>query len=213
MTSAPIQHILSQIKSVHGAICLANNPEGEVSVNSILLYNKSLRDFHRDPNDHGDLRSYLIHKCKKLYKDLYRERMEVVMTCAKETDKKKIAGALLGESTRKMVIAQEYIGLPTAVNALDGSGDVATEPEKVKGITRKYFQDLYHHKDPPDLPKPWMQSPSVTDVKNRVASDLFLWPKLANVNDFRAMIRCGNHRPAPGTDGWEKWLRTYRITR
>ena len=110
--------------------------------------------------------------------------MEVVTTRAKETDKKKIAGALLGGSTRKMVIAQEYIGLPTAVNTLDGSGDVATEPEKVKGITRKYFQDLYHHKDPPDLSKPWMQSPSVTDVKNRVASDLFLWPKLANVNDF-----------------------------
>jgi len=20
------------------------------------------------------------------------------------------------------------------------------------------------------------------------------------------MIRCGNHRPAPGPDGWEKWL-------
>jgi hypothetical protein len=26
------------------------------------------------------------------------------------------------------------------------------------------------------------------------------------VDDFRAMIRRGNHRPAPGPDGWEKWL-------
>jgi hypothetical protein len=97
--------------------------------------------------------------------------MEVVTTRAKETDRKKIVGALLGGSTSKMVISQEYIGLPTAVNTLDGSGDVVTEPEKVKGITRNYFQELYHHKDLPDLPKPWMQLPSVTDVKNRVASD------------------------------------------
>jgi hypothetical protein len=37
-------------------------------------------------------------------------------------------------------------------------------------------------------------------------TDPFLWPKLANVNDFRAMIRHGNHRPAPGPDRWEKWL-------
>jgi hypothetical protein len=83
-----------------------------------------------------------------------------------------------------MVVADEYIGLPTAVNVLDGSGDVVTEPEKVKEITRNYFQGLYHHNNPPDLPKPWMQSPSVIEVKDRVARDPFIWPKLANVNDF-----------------------------
>ena len=68
------------------------------------------------------------------------------------------------------MIAEEYIGLPTAVNVLDGSGEVVTGPEKVKKITQEYFQGLYHHNDPPNLPKPWMQSPSVTDVKNRVHS-------------------------------------------
>ena len=120
--------------------------------------------------------------------------MEVVMTRAKETDWKKIDGALFGGLTKKLVIAQEYIGLPTAVKIVEGSGDVVTEPEKVKDITQNYFQKLYHHKDPPDLPKPWMQSPSVTDIKNKVARDPFIWPKLANVNDFRAMIRCRNHR-------------------
>jgi hypothetical protein len=135
VTSAPIRRILSQIRSVHGAIHLANNPEGEVSVNSILLYNKSLRDFQRDPDGHEDLRSYLVQIRKRLYKNIYKERMKVVMARAKEADRKKIAGALLGGSTRKMVVADEYIGIPSAVNVLDGSGDVVTEPEKVKEIT------------------------------------------------------------------------------
>ena len=119
--------------------------------------------------------------------------MEVVTTCAREADKKKIAGALIGGSMRKLVIADEYIRLPNTVNLLDGSGEVITEPDKVKQITRDYFQGLYHHEDPPDLPKPWMQLPSVIQVKDRVASDPFIWPRLANVEDFRAMVRRGNH--------------------
>jgi hypothetical protein len=127
--------------------------------------------------------------------------MELVTARAKDADKKRIAGALLGGSTRRLMIAEEYISLPTAVNTLDGSGKVETEPDKVKRITRDYFQKLYHHSHPPDLPKPWLTSPAVTDVKERVARDPFIWPKLANVNDFRAMIRQGNNRPAPGPDG------------
>lgn len=142
VTSPSIQRILSQIRSVRGAIRLANNPEGEVSINSILLYNKSLREFQRDPNGQEDIRGYLVQLRKKLYKDLYRERMEVVTTRAREADRKKITGALLGGSTRRLVVAEEYIGLLTAVNVLDGSGDVVTEPEKVKEVTREYFQEL-----------------------------------------------------------------------
>jgi hypothetical protein len=197
---------MSQIKSVRGAIRMANNPEGDVSVNFILLYNKSHHEFQRDPNDHDNLRSYLVQMRKKLYKDIYRERMEMVTARTKEADQKRIAGALYSRSTKRMVNAQEYIGLPTAVNVLDGSGDVVIQPEKVKDIMRDYFQELYHHNDPPNVLKPWMQSPSVTDVKDSLSRDPFIWPKLANVNVFRAMIRRGNHRPAPGPDGWEKWL-------
>jgi hypothetical protein len=46
----------------------------------------------------------------------------------------------------------------------------------------------------------------VTDVRDRVARDPFIWPKLTNVDDFQAMLRCGNHQPVPGPDGWGKWL-------
>jgi hypothetical protein len=206
VTSPPIRRILSQLRNIRGAICLANDPNGDVSLNSMLFYNKALREFQKNPGGNKDIRSYLVQLRKKLYKGLYKERVEVITERAKETDRKKIAGALYGASTRRLVFTEEYIGLPTAVNALDGSGDVATEPDKVKEITRDYFQGLYHHNDPSDLLKPWLSSPSVTIVKNKVAQDPFIWPKLANVDDSRAMLRRGNHRPAPGPDGWEKWL-------
>jgi len=45
---------------VRGAICLAANPEGEVLINSMLLYNKALHDFQRNPDGHVDLRSFLV---------------------------------------------------------------------------------------------------------------------------------------------------------
>jgi hypothetical protein len=55
---------------------------------------------------------------------------------------------------------------------------------KVKNIMCDYFPELYHHNGPPDLLKSWMKSPSVNDVKDRVAQDPFIWPKPANIDDF-----------------------------
>src|ERR1700683_4634709 len=56
LTSGPIQRILSQIRNICGAICLANNPDGDVSINSTLVFNKSLHKFHRNPNGAEDFR-------------------------------------------------------------------------------------------------------------------------------------------------------------
>jgi hypothetical protein len=170
------------------------------------MYNKSLGEFQKNPEGHQDFRAYLIQVRRNLYKELYKEQMSIVTTCAMEADHKKITGALLGGSTRRLGIAAEYIGLPTAVNSLDRSGEVITEPVKVKKIMHNYFQGLYHHNEPPNLPKLWMLSPSVTEIKVKVDQDPFVWPKLANIGDFHVMIRHRNHRPAPGPDGWEKWL-------
>jgi hypothetical protein len=206
VTSPTIQHILSQIRTTKGAIRLATNPEGDVSMNSIRTYNKLLHEFYRNPEEFLDIRSYLIHIRKRLYKELYKECMLVVSAHTTEANCKKISDALLGGSTRRLVSTAEYIGLPTAVNSLDGTGEVITEPEKCKKIMRNYFQGLYHHNELLILPKPWMDSPSVAGIKDAVTKDPFIWPKLANVDDFRTMIRRGNHRPAPSSDSWEKWL-------
>jgi len=78
VTSVQIQRILSQIRSVHRVIHLANNPEGDVSINSILQYNKSFHEFQTNPNGSETIRGYLVQLRKRLYKDCYRERMEVV---------------------------------------------------------------------------------------------------------------------------------------
>ena len=51
-----------------------------------------------------------------------------------------------------------------------------------------------------ELPKPWLTTPSVTSMKNRVDSDQFQWPCKASLADFRAMIQRGNHCPSPGPD-------------
>ena len=58
----------------------------------------------------------------------------------------------------------------------------------------------------PVIEKPWMITPSVAEVRNRVLNDPFLWPRNATLADFCAMIRRGNARPSPGPDGWEKWI-------
>ena len=47
--------------------------------------------------------------------------------------------------------------------------------------------------------------PSVLEVRKWVDNNLFQWPIPCNITDFRAMLRQGNHRPAPGPDEWEKW--------
>jgi len=72
-------------------------------------------------------------------------------------------------------------------------------------MTREYFSRLYDHSRVPDLPKPWLDTPSVKEVRSCVTDDPFIWPIKASLADFRAMLRRGNSKPSPGPDGWEKW--------
>jgi hypothetical protein len=54
-------------------------------------------------------------------------------------------------------------------------------------------------------PKPWLTTPSVSAIKSHVLDDPFLWPIVATLADFHAMLHKGNPQPSPGPDGWEKW--------
>ncbi|KAJ7070327.1 hypothetical protein B0H15DRAFT_737458, partial [Mycena belliarum] len=71
--------------------------------------------------------------------------------------------------------------------------------------TRDYFSKLYGRLPTVTSPKPWLTTPSVLCVKERVKADPFEWPKPASVSDFRALLRRGNQKPSPGPDQWEKW--------
>ena len=82
---------------------------------------------------------------------------------------------------------------------------ILSNPKDVKKASAAYFSKLYTCKTPPMTPKPWLDTPSVQEVKQRVEKEPFKWPQLATVKTFRSMLRKGNPRPTPGPDGWEKW--------
>ena len=131
--------------------------------------------------------------------------MQEIISRARQRDHRRIAYTLQGGSTRKMINSGEFVGLPTAVNAPRNPGEIVTDPEGVKKATCEYLTDLYDRGQPPAMQKPWMTTPSVIEVKERVAQTPFQWPQKASLADFQAMLRRGNQRPAPGPDGWEKW--------
>jgi hypothetical protein len=65
---------------------------------------------------------------------------------------------------KRLMASSEYIGLPIAVNSLDMEEKLVTEPEDVRSVTREYWSKLYKQQDVPNIPKPWLETPSVTEV-------------------------------------------------
>ena len=61
-----------------------------------------------------------------------------------------------------------YIGLPITVNSLDMEEELVTEPDKVKGVSQEYWSKLYRQQKIPDVPKLWLETPSVLEVRERV---------------------------------------------
>ena len=116
-----------------------------------------------------------------------------------------IAAALKGGSTRKLIQSSNFVSFTLALNNLDDADKLICDPEGVKSMTREYFSRLYDQSQVPDLLKPWLDTPSVKEVRSCVTDDPFVWPIKASLSDFCAMLRCGNSKPSPGPDGWEKW--------
>ncbi|KAF8223635.1 hypothetical protein L208DRAFT_1204053, partial [Tricholoma matsutake] len=113
---------------------------------------------------------------------------------------------LLGGSSKKLLSGSAaFVPLPMAVNSNSTPGVILTDPASVVEETRLYFTGLYKRSAPPDKPKPWLTTPSVSIVKRRVTDNPFVWPIAANLADFHAMLHKGNPHPSPSPDGWEKW--------
>ena len=90
--------------------------------------------------------------------------MQELYTCARDADKKRVTGTLLGGSTKRLLTSGEYNGLPTAINSLGMDNELVTEPNAIKRVTKEYWSKLYKQQDTPDTPKPWIDTPSVTEV-------------------------------------------------
>lgn len=124
-------------------------------------------------------------------------------SCAQAADKKQITGTLIGGSAKRLMSMGNYIGMPTTLTSANGDM-LVTDLELVKTTTKEYWSKLYKRQETPNIPKPWLTTPSVVDVQKQVDTEPFHWPVPCNITDFCAMLQQGNHRPAPGPDECEK---------
>jgi hypothetical protein len=192
--SSKIQCIRAKIKNLEGALRMTNcNYLNMVSHASQQCFNQYTVMFRSNTENCADLRSFLLLHRKRMYKSLYNKRMQEFYARAHAADKKQVTGILLGGSSKSLIASGEYHGLPTAVNSIGVDDELITEPNTIKRVMREYWSKLYKQQDTPDVPKPWLDTPSVIKVRSRVRQELFEWPIPASVADFRAMLRKGNH--------------------
>lgn len=197
-----IKSIVLDIRLVGGAIRFERSGRtAHISLKAMRFHSNALARSHSQT-----LLIFLTNHRKSLHKQLFAERSKEIMARARLADRRKIAFALKGNSTRRLAQSFDYIPLPLAVNDLDNPEKLICSPEGVKATTMEYFRRLYDHSQIPTLCKPWMETQSVIQVRTRVIKDPFVWPRKASLADLRALLRRGNNRPSPGPDQWEKWI-------
>ncbi|KAJ7107921.1 hypothetical protein C8R44DRAFT_744493 [Mycena epipterygia] len=157
---------------------------------STKTFNRYYAEFSRSSRSSpASLHAFLVAAQRQLYRDLYAEKTAEIYARAKLRDRNWIIAALRGGSTKKLAATANFISWPRSISGRDGSGKMLSEPEA-----------------PSSVPKPWLTTSSVLRVKECVVADPFEWPKPASVEDYSALLRRGNQKPAPGPDQWEKWF-------
>lgn len=142
---------------------------------------------------------------RSLHRVLYREeRLERQRRLA-QSHRARINGVLMGGSFKRLQTRLISSNPPLVLSDPTDPEVFHAIPEGVKKITQDYFTKLYHHQSSPATEKPWIDTPSVATVKERVLAQPFVWPQPLTISSFRSLLRRGNSRPAPGPDGWEKW--------
>ncbi|KAF5380096.1 hypothetical protein D9615_006221 [Tricholomella constricta] len=206
-TSPLIRRLVASIRHLGGAVLISRGSLLATSYGSQqTFFTYSMAYLSLDPPSALSLTAYIIEAKHQAHRDLYAAKKALIMERARKYETGRMLGALNGGSTKRLFNgASSFVSLPTALNSVCGPPRIETDPAAVSDITRDYFSKLYHHQEPPNKPKPWMTTPSVEEVRARVALDPFTWPLMADLQSFRAMLRKGNPRPSPGPDGWEKW--------
>ncbi|GBE81774.1 hypothetical protein SCP_0401470 [Sparassis crispa] len=136
----------------------------------------------------------------------YREEHKELQRRATQTAKRQINSVLLGGSSKKLYqTAHDTSGPPLAVTPDDDPDSFITAPDEVKMHTQAYFNALFSRQQRPPMAKPWLDTPSVTDIRQTTAANPFHWPQTMSLDDLCLLLCRGKPRPAPGPDGWEKW--------
>jgi hypothetical protein len=210
VTSPKLQAIAASIRSIGGAIRFVKS---DYSAPISFAAMKALNKYHAEFNPLSlalspplpSFLEYLTSKRRLLYKELYAEKMAEIFSRAKLQDRNRMIAALRGGSTKKLAASGGFVSLPQSISICDDSDTIVSEPGAVMEETRQYFSSLYGRLPPVSVPKPWLTTPSVLAVKDRVLADPFEWPRPSSISSFRALLRRGNQRPSPGPDQWEKW--------
>jgi hypothetical protein len=213
ITNPTITLILRELRRVNRllAVLSRSRPASPLIFPNELWVHQYFNAYIAHAPPHSDLRvdfrAYLSGLRKKLHKLRFaEERLER----RKQMDKRsrsRISQVLHGSSAKRL-FPHKISSLPLAITpAPDTNPDlILTGPQDVKAATVEYFQRLYHRTPRTPQAKPWMVSPSVSNISQKVFNDPFPWPQLLTRDDLRLLVRKGNARPTPGPDGWEKWF-------
>jgi len=78
---------------------------------------------------------------------------------------------------------------------------VATTPSARLAAWTHYFETLLHRPDPPQVPKPWLDSEISQRFKQKLTGELSSrWPQLMNVTTLDQRLRMGNIMRQATTD-------------
>lgn len=192
---------------LEGALYVLKNPDARVSQATHRFKQETAWTFARTNDPEKWFKDYLKQYRKEMNKTLYRATADKVSKRSREADTKRMIATLLGQSSKRLIINTfSVLPLPFVTNHPTGTTTLTSNPTTVKAATQEYFQTLYKRQFEAQVPKPWLICPSMRKIKEKVKQEPFTWPgKTSSITNMRTILRCGNARPAPGPDGWEKW--------
>jgi hypothetical protein len=190
VTSPGLQAIVASIRSLGGAIRhVKSDYSAPVSLAAMKALNKHYTEFallFLVP-----LPSFLEHLTSKrclLYKELHAEKMAEILSCAKLQDRNCMIAALRGGSTKKLAASGSFVLLPQSISTRDDTDMIVSELGTVMEEMCQYFSSLYGRLPPISVLKPWLTTPLVLAVRNRVMADPFEWPRPSSISRFRALL-------------------------
>ncbi|PFH46327.1 hypothetical protein AMATHDRAFT_7972, partial [Amanita thiersii Skay4041] len=151
--------------------------------------------------------SFITYLClirKSLNKLRFREQENELAYHSQSQDNRNFNAVLKGASSARLY-STLHISPPRAL--LHTSQQILTDPAQIKAETVEYFTQLYArtpHESTAN--KPWLETPTIQQIRHWVLTNPFSWPRPLTLSDLRSLLRRGNPRPAPGPDRWEKWM-------
>lgn len=158
-----------------------------------------------DEESRGRLRRHR-QVCNRRHRKAHRAHF-LNATAAKQ--KELFGRALNGGPFRHLFVARVVTNPPHLIEPSTRGSDDERLVHKAQDKLRTWsdcFSSLLSTPEPPIADKWWMDSATSHRARQAAAADPFEWPQLMRTEDLRRVLGRGIPRPAPGPDGWEKWI-------